>query len=140
MEKVGWDLLTTSHYSSIRSAPGLQKYLYIDPVIIHCFYEANILANCKILFHETNIVLLAYDMYALGYTICLSEKIWYIFLDQLTTERGLEMLSHGLKYNNHSKGVINTLGFGHSYGLLNEGGHLLQFPQYLLEKIEILQN
>ena len=110
-----------------------------------CFYEAHSDKNCSVFGQECELQVYddkfnkftLYDMYAVGYTISVCEGSWTLDL-LLKTVTKLEMLSYGLKYNQHSNGSIHILTLRGSSAII-ETNQLLQIPGPIIQKIEYLQ-
>lgn len=142
MLEVGWDMFFSSYALLPTSCLGAEKCLKINPLVMKCFYEAQTVKNCALFNQNLEIVefkgiLTLYDMYALGYTMGLCGKSWNLFLPH-TNALQLEMLTHGLVYNNQSNVSIHVLSLSSAYGVMTQNDTLLQIPDVILSKLEVL--
>ena len=113
----------------------------VGPFLLECLYETQDIQIFKRVFGQhrakfdsrsTN-----YGLYALGYCISVCSNTWNVSTVSLPRE-GLEMLCHGMKSVDYGGGSIE-LDLLWSYGIMNEGEHLLQIPHQILQHIELLQ-
>ena len=142
-------ILYPRNYVILKFYAGLTKMKYVGwdvlgsyRLIVESFFEANDVKECNNAFdqkrlHVKDKCLPPHTMYTNGYAISVCDIISTFNLSQIA-ESGLEMLNHGLNQRRCSQGSIHTLILTSSYGILNHGGHWLQMPQYIIEKIEIL--
>jgi len=142
IQNIGWEEFKRVErgYKSSYKVQG--DVVAVGPFLLECLYEAQDLQSCESVFGQYRVKfdsdLSNYGLYALGYCISVCSNTWNV-VTQRTPREGLEMLGHGMKSVDYGGGSIEKLVLFGSKGVMNEGEHLLQILDQILQNIKSLK-